>query len=165
MKHLLLACGFLFVCNASFATDLFVSAVEVLGYGVVESRISKSRMGFSKESMAVDGVDNVRFVTLSRDIPGVLGTKFGLQYRINSTPKGAMFEVSSIIIFPPGGLVNKQGKVFEQASETFEVPVGEQLFYGFGFDEEWEIVPGEWKIQIWHNNARMIERKFNIQLP
>ncbi len=147
------------------ADDLLVSAVEVLGYGIVKTQSGRNRIGFSNESIAVDAIDGFRFLAHTSDIPATLGTEFGLQYRVNSTPKGALFEVNSVVLFPEGGLVDRKGKVYKQATETFKIPIGEPSFYGFGFDEPWEIVPGKWVIQIWHNNSRLLQRTFNVVPP
>lgn len=165
MKRLIVTLALVMIAAECAATDLVISAVEILGYGIVETRPSKSRIRYSKEFIRVDGVTNVRFLEHTADIPGVLGTEFGVQYKINSTPKGALFEVSSVILFPKGGLIDEKGKVYKQATETFKIPIGERAFYGFGFDEPWEIVPGKWVIQIWHKNARLVQKTFNILAP
>jgi hypothetical protein len=144
------------------ASDIVISAIEILGYGTVEFRSGKTRLGHSKESIPVDGIEGVRFLDVTSDIPGVLGTEFGLQYRVNSTPKGRPFEVTSIILFPEGGLTDEKGKVYKQATETFSIALGERTFYGYGFDEPWEIVPGKWVIQIWHNKSRLVQKTFNV---
>lgn len=162
MKRLIVTLCLVIIAAECAATDLLITAVEMLGYGIVETRSSKTRIGYSNESMRVDGVDRVRFLAHTADIPGVLGTEFGIQYKVNSTPKGALFEVSSVILFPEGGLIDEKGKVYKQATETFKIPIGERAFYGFGFDEPWEIVPGKWVIQIWHKKSRLVQKTFNV---
>jgi hypothetical protein len=162
MKKLLAALCLTIITVECVATDFIISAVEILGYGTVEFRSSKSRLGYSKESMPVDAVEGVRFKDVTSDIPGALGTEFGVQYRINSSPKGMPIEVTSVILFPEGGLIDEKGKVYEQATETFKIPIGERSFYGFGFDEPWEIKPGKWVIQIWHNDSRLMQKTFNV---
>lgn len=162
IKRLMVTLCLLTFAVECIATDLIISAVEILGYGTVEFRSTKSRIGHSNESMAVDGVDGVRLLNHTSEIPGVLSTEFGILYKINSTPKGALFEVTSVIRFPDGGLIDEKGKVYEQTTETFRIPIGETSFYGFGFDEPWEIIPGKWVIQIWHKNSRLVQKTFNI---
>ena len=162
MKQLIFALCLTIITLECTATDFVISAVEILGYGVVESRSSKTRIGYTKESIAVDAVEGIRLLEHTSDIPGVLGTEFCMLYKINSTPKGAQFEVSSVIIFPEGGLTDKKGKVYAQATETFNVAIGKKSFYCFGFDEQWEIVPGKWVFQIWHKKSRLAQRTFNV---
>jgi hypothetical protein len=162
MKQLIFALCLTIISLECAATDFVISAVEILGYGIVESRSSKSRIGYSKESIAIDAVEDIRLLQHTSDIPGVLGTEFGMLYKINSTPKGAQFQVTSVIKFPEGGLTDEKGKVYEQATETFNVAIGERSFYCFGFDEQWEIVPGKWVFQIWHKNSRLAQRTFNV---
>jgi len=162
MKRLIIALYIALVSTNSVADDFFISAVEILGYGIVETHGSKSGIGYSKESIRVDAVSGVRLLEPTSSIPGVLGTQFGMLYKINSTPRGQPIEVTSVIIFPEGGLKDRKGKVYERSTETFNVAIGERSFYCFGFDEPWEIVPGKWTFQIWHKDARLAQKSFNV---
>jgi hypothetical protein len=151
--------------NHLHAADLFVNAVEVLGYGIIEAHTSQPAMARSRESILVDGVEHIRFVKQTSEIPAQLGTEFGVQYRVNTTPKGSLLKIHTVVVFPEGGLTDDKGRVYEKSTESFNITIGEKSFYGFGFDEPWEMVPGKWVIQIWHKQSRLMERSFNVRLP
>ena len=34
--------------------------------------------------------------------------------------------------------------------------------FGYGFDKSWELVPGEWEIEVRIGSRRVIHRKFNV---
>jgi hypothetical protein len=45
------------------------------------------------------------------------------------------------------------------------VNLGEKNFYGFGFDKPWEIIPGEWKFEIKHNDAVLAQKTLVVLDP
>ena len=151
--------------SVSYAADMTISAVEIVGYGIFTARSTERDQRATPTSPGRDLVEGVRFVEFTSDIPGELGTGFGFQYIINSSPKGQLIDVTTVIIFPEGGLVDARGRVYKRASEKQRVPIGRKIFYGYGFDEPWEIVPGEWIFQVWHRKAKIAQKKFTVFVP
>lgn len=151
--------------SVSYAADMTISAVEIVGYGIFTARSVERDRRSTASSPAKDTVEGVHFVEFTNDIPGKLGIGFGFQYIINTSPKGGSIDVTTVIIFPEGGLVDPRGRVYERSSEKQQVPIGRKIFYGYGFDEPWEIVPGEWIFQVWHRKAKIAQKKFTVHPP
>lgn len=147
------------------AQDIQVQAAEILGYGVFESVNARRTRGYRAHAPGADSIDGLRFTNITHDIPGELGTEFGLQYVINSSPKGSTIQVTKVIRFPGNGLTQPGGRTYTVSREQRAIRIGEPDIYGFGFDEAWEIVPGPWIFEIWHNDARIIRKSFNVVVP
>lgn len=154
---LLLGCGV-----ASASEDYIVSAAEITGYGVFQSTFNERRRDSTSKAPPADLVTGVRFLSISTKIPLILGTNFGLEYVINTTPIGAKLEVTSVIRFPEGGLVSPSGKIYTQSEESYKVVVGEATLHGYGFDETWEMVPGVWTFEIWYRGAKLVGKNFTV---
>ncbi|MCB1693138.1 MAG: DUF3859 domain-containing protein, partial [Pseudomonadales bacterium] len=137
-----------------------------VAFGIFDSRPgSGTRLASSSRRPAADDVDDVRFTEFTSDIPAKLGTDFGIQYVINTMPKGAPLRVTNVIRFPGEGIKRPNGRVWKESREDREVKVGIRDFYGYGFDRPWEIVPGEWEFEVWCNGARIIRKTFNVLPP
>lgn len=146
--------------------DLQIRAAEIVGYGVFEADVRQRFVSrIRSNAVAADRVDNIKFVDFTNEIPGVLGTDFGIQFIINSSPRGGKMEVTYVIRFPDGGLRQPNGKVWTESREEQDITIGERNFYGYGFDEEWEIVAGEWQFEVWYRKARLIRKTFTVVLP
>jgi hypothetical protein len=93
---------FILVCIAqvAIAEDVLIRAAEIVGYGIFDAASVKSQRGFTSSSIAKDSVQGISFLEYTTDIPAELGTNFGFQYIINSTPKGKPIRVTSVIKFP-----------------------------------------------------------------
>ena len=142
--------------------ETIINAAEVVGFGVFESSKLTRRKGFSEHSPAADSVENVQFVDITSEIPAILGLDFGLEYVINTRPRGRPIEVTTVIRFPEPGLIRPNGKVYHESRETYKTVVGEPALHGYGFDERWEMVTGEWVFEVWHKKARLVRKRFNV---
>jgi hypothetical protein len=163
MKMLVAASVMLLVSLSSFAeTDLQISVAEINGYGVFETRSSSRRTGFTKSTIAADSVSGVRFSEFTKEIPGRLGVNFGFLYRINTSPRGQKLKIRSVIRFPEPGLQNPRGHLYEESVERRSITIGDNILHGYGFDEPWEVVPGDWVFEIWHKDARIIRKTFTV---
>ncbi len=143
-------------------TDLQIQAAQIVGYGIFKTASQTNYRGFTRNAVAADSVRGVQFTDFTNEIPGVLGTNFGFEYVLNTSPRGKKMRVRSIIKFPEPGLKTPRGKVYKESVETKEVVIGPRNLHGYGFDEEWEIVPGEWVFEVWYKNARIIRKTFTV---
>lgn len=151
-----------FPCGAQQPADFTVSATEIQGYGLFEISSSARHTGFSRSAVAADAVRGVRFTNFTNEVPPVLKTNFGFQYTINSTPRGQRIPIRSVIHFPEPGLQRPDGKIYKQSVENKQIRLGRSELHGYGFDEPWEIVPGEWVFEVWHRDARLIRKVFVV---
>lgn len=165
MTKLFFSGAMLCLANLVQATDLQVSAAEIVGYGIFDTSSTASGRGFTSSSIAQDNVKGVRFIEYTTDIPAELGLNFGIQYVINSSPRGDLIKVTSVIKFPQGGLQRPRGRLYAESRDTHEVAIGRKTLHGYGFDEEWEMVPGTWIFELWYRDARLIKKTFNVYLP
>jgi len=165
LHRYLLGLLFCFAVPSASATDLQVRAAELVGYGIFEARDMGSSSSATSRAYRSDGVSRVRFTDYTNEIPGELGVNFGIQYVVNTTPKGRPMQVRQVIRFPEGGLQVPGGRHYTESEQKGQITIGRKAFYGFGFDEPYEIIPGEWAIEIWHGSARLISKKFTVLPP
>ena len=143
-------------------TEIHISVAEITGYGLFKTARSIRETAFSTNAIAADSVSGVRFTEFTNKIPAQLGVNFGFEYSINSSPRGGRIHIRSVIRFPEPGLVHPQGRHYEKSVERKYVRLGERSLHGYGFDESWEIVPGEWVFEIWYKDARLIRKTFTV---
>lgn len=95
----------------------------------------------------------------------IMGTEFGIEYKINTKPKNRPIAVTTIIRFPEPGLKQPRGRTYLVSRETQRKAIGEPHLHGYGFDEEWEMVPGEWVFEVWHKKAKLVSKTFTVYDP
>jgi hypothetical protein len=104
------------------------------------------------------------FVSDSTDVPGTVGTQFGIEFRIDGAPAGDGVTLYLALTFPPQGMRNPNtGETMHDARIAFpNVKIGALSVLGYGFDNGWETVPGVWTEQIWYQNRVLAERSFTV---
>ncbi len=147
------------------AADLQIRAAEVSGFGIFKSATTTSRRGFTARRIAADEVRGVRFIEYTTDIPARPGLNFGFQYIVNSSPAGKPIRVTSVVKFPEPGIRRPGGSLYTESRDTHEIIIGQKALHGYGFDEDWEMVPGPWVFELWHGNALLIQRTFHVYVP
>jgi Domain of unknown function (DUF3859) len=40
--------------------------------------------------------------------------------------------------------------------------IGQETFKSYNFEKDWEVLPGEWTMQIWYGGVMLQEQKFNV---
>ena len=162
MRKLISICILTCIAQGTIAEDVLIRAAEIVGYGIFDASSTESQRGFTSSSLAKDSVQGVSFLDYTTDIPAELGTNFGFQYVINSSPRGKPVRVTSVIKFPPQGMQQPEGKLYKESRDTHEVIMGKKALHGYGFDEEWEIVSGVWVFELWYREARLIKKTFTV---
>ena len=157
----------LFIIGAplTYAAEVVVRAVELTAFGTFNDYGKQFERGYNNSGPGTESLEYVRFTKITNQIPGELGTSFGIQYIIHSSPKGQPFKVTGVITYPGEGLISPEGHFYKQSEESIEIKIGEKSFYGFGFDYEWEIIPGDWKFQIKRGTAILAEKILTVLPP
>jgi hypothetical protein len=139
-----------------------VERAEVTQFGIYESKVTGSRKSSGTATGTVNSVD-YKFVSDTTTVPARRGVGFGFEYRLVGEPGGAKVSVRSVTIFPAGGLRNpKTGQTFQRSEYVETKSIGEVLLKGYTLDEDWEVVPGLWGLQVWSGDLMLIEQYFTL---
>lgn len=94
-------------------------------------------------------------------INGVLGNAFGIRYTINGQSKGKRLPLRIRLTHPPMIVPETGETITFQAWQSYP-QTGQPNYDGFQFEHPWEIVPGEWRIQLWHKGTMLFEKAFVV---
>ena len=111
----------------------------------------------------VDILKNPTIVEETTTVAAKVGVRFGTQYLVVGTPKGAGVPLKFVIVFPEQGL--RQPGTPEPIYQNDYVAnrkIGDSRYQGYTFEFDWELVPGVWKFQIWHESRKLAEQAFTV---
>lgn len=103
-------------------------------------------------------------------IPMVKGTYFAYRYQINNMlkqdAKRPAVEFRKVLIHPTMTLADGSTTNGWDRMEKERVSAGLAMgFDGYAFNEDYELVEGEWTFQIWYRDHKVIEQKFTTYRP
>lgn len=139
---------------------------QVFQFGIYKA----TQKGQIVDSSATDTGKVVRkpvleHVSMTNRIPLVKDTYFGFQYRLWNLPPEVMIkpvmDLRKVLIHPEMTLPD--GSKTTGWDQTFKGKVKSQQvigFDGYAFNEDYELVEGDWIFQVWYKDKKLIERKF-----
>ena len=163
------------ISSASIAAEVY--GIEIQEWGIYDiAKVEKAFEGKgSNPDMAVP-VDDIKLLKLTYKIPARLGTSFGLKYYVNGHPPGKQVNITQRWLFPyPGVKHPETGKLTHYYDERIVTPIGRTMQGNYliiwsiaaiqRFTKPSDLVPGEWKLQIWHGRNKLKEKTFTIYKP
>ena len=103
-------------------------------------------------------------------IPLVKGTYFAYRYRLLNLPKYVVMkpvvELRKVLVhpemtLPDGSTATGSDRVIKGRTSAGQV-IG---FDGYAFNEDYELVEGEWIFQIWYQDQMLVEQTFTTYWP
>lgn len=155
-------------CCAASGQTVQVDRIQIDGVGITESASEKRLQDQDSASGYRIETKGVRLKDATTRIPAIFGTRFGMIYSIVGYPRDAIVSFRRVTIFPQVGLLNPNTgqRTYRQESESMvQDRIGVRSYQGYYLNNEWEVVPGEWVIQIWDGNRMLAEQKFTLYLP
>jgi hypothetical protein len=129
-----------------------------------DSVSAPARSGQESPTGTIGTDTNWRFVSDSHDVLGKVGTQFGMEFRIDGAPPGEAVTLYLAITFPAPGIRNPNtGALMTSAKIAFpNMKVGSRCVVGYGFENDWEIVPGLWILQVWYQDQMLSGQNFTV---
>jgi hypothetical protein len=100
-------------------------------------------------------------------IPLIRGAQMYLQYRIWYFPDiPAHINLRRVLKHPPMTLPDGSVSTGSDYMIKAKVTVNQVIAYtGYGLDEDYEMVEGDWVFEIWHHDKKLVEQKFTTYRP
>jgi len=141
---------------------------KVRTYGLLE--VQKPRT----EAQKIDSPNGERIVvpgavvaTQTDKIPATLGTPFGFEYTITGLPANEPVTLKKVVTYPaitkPDG--TKQTTHSVKVEHLSDDQGKLESFEGFKFTEPYELAPGEWTFEMWHDGQKLVSQKFLVVKP
>lgn len=95
-------------------------------------------------------------------IPAQVGIKFGFMYQLitefNQEPL-----ITEEVWTSPKEIVNKEGEKFKEIRIESEVEANKGIYSMYFFEEPFEVIPGEWKFQLFYGGKELYKKSFFVK--
>lgn len=127
--------------------------------GLVESKNTSTGKAISRPV--------IQLVEQTDRIPLVKDAHMSLQYRLWTFPdQPAYVELKRVLKHPPMTLPDGTVKTGSEYMIKGRVSVGQVIAYtGYGLNEDYEMLEGEWTFQIWSGEKKLVEQTFVTYWP
>ena len=157
----------LLVAGLAISTPVAASGgptVKIREFGRYETRRSGIRHKAARTASGeVHPVARRKLVQRTAKIFGQPGRSFGIEIDMDGFPEGPV-SLTIRTLHPP--LTNpKTGKTTRISEYDWPVTGRRNVYFGFTFDETWEIAEGPWTIQIRYRGKLLAEKTFKVLVP
>lgn len=164
MRFALSAAPLLFIASAAAAQQPQVERVEMFEAGIYERGTSSSYRG--PDGVLQSVTEGERLVEATTRIPVRIGVAFGSRYRIEGQPEGSIATLRRVTRYPaPGARPPGAAAPLFESSAPQEVEIGGTSYADYKLEEEWELIPGTWTIEIWDGQRLLGSQQFTLVSP
>ena len=154
---------FVGVCPVCSDDAVVIQLAKVLKAGRYEANLIKRQKGAGQQGRR-NIYEKIKFVEETTRIPIVKGHRFGLRFIIVGEPAYKEIELRIFRHHPP--VKNpRHKKISSLTTYTRKVQLNIAQVIGYGFDEDWELVPGEHRFQVYYCPQKLIEQVFTVYRP
>ena len=146
---------FIFGCAGSQVDPKNIYGAEILDYGICTINLKETVSSDTTASGGYNVTEGVKFTKKTTNIPAEKEISFGIKYVVNGKPEGSKVKLKVIAIHPP-----IKGRTKSSAMVDAKVGTWRADFYTF--NENYELVEGEWIFQIYYKNNLLIEKSFTV---
>ena len=146
---------FIFGCAGSQIDPKNIFGAETLDYGICIINLKKTVSSDTTASGGYNVTEGVIFKNKTTNIPAEKGISFGIKYVVNGEPEGSKVKLKVVAIHPP-----IKGRTKSSAMVDAKVGTWRADFYTF--NENYELLEGEWIFQIYDRDNLLIEKSFTV---
>ncbi len=146
----------------TFQIGLFaVRGAEIDAQDVTQNRFLRDIDIFDVPQNKGMAVIRRKFLEETHEIPALLGTRFGVTFKLTSKPPRSKIRLDVVMNSPP--ITNPDtGEMFSTSKYSRTFPTNRKRTVGYGFDRDWELVPGTWTLQLIHEETIIFEADFLV---
>lgn len=161
MNRIILAIAFLALTAFSAGAEV-VHRIDIVQYGIYTATVEAGSRKVMN-GLAHNVVTNIHHAVTTTTVPAQLGVHFGFRYRIVGSAPGRHVTLRKVTLFPPPGLKPPDAaKPMQRNEYTLQRKTGETSYTDYSFDHPWELIPGQWTLQLWEGNRKLAEKSFTV---
>ena len=141
-----------------------VKRAELVNVGTYSSQDTYQAKAESVIGGVIQYGKDVVFTSGETRVPARKGEQFGLQYVLYGEPSASFVTVTEILLHPTV-IDPTTGITRTKSSRQKEIRLGYESkpnMLGYGFDHDWEVVPGEWIFQVAYQGEIVVEQAFTV---
>ena len=147
--------------GAAYAQAPQVQRLDLTDYGIYS--IDREISGRDERGITLGSASNVQHTATQRTVRAQVGVTFGFRYRVIGKPNGETVTLKKIITFPSPGLQTPaSSNPVTKAEFEVEAQIGEMNSELYTLEDNFELVPGTWLLEMWLGNRKLLAQSFRL---
>jgi Domain of unknown function (DUF3859) len=149
-------------CPALGAHTADVERAEIVWAGLYRASILGTVTQPNTAIGRTNQLGDIEKLETTTTVPVRIGVNFGFEYTLVGAPDGGAATVTVVVVPPKAGLLNPQTqqRVYRETWSPSVALVGATTLIGYLLEQDWELVPGLWRFEIWLGDRKVGEQSF-----
>lgn len=155
---------FLGTAHAQTAT---IERIDVIDPGIYVAEVTQVKRDSDVASGEIFYAKAAKLVEKTTTIEAKIGVGFGFKLKVVGQSPNGRANLTSITIYPQPGVTNPKTGTTTMREEVSRTPKinNPEVYEGFSFENEWEIVTGTWTFEIWDGDRKLVSQSFQVVKP
>ncbi|MPZ37264.1 MAG: DUF3859 domain-containing protein [Rhizobiales bacterium] len=143
-----------------------VDRIEIIEAGIYRAETASIKLAPGTATRQRNILSETKLLALTTRVEAKIGLHFGIRYRLVGRPSGATIKLISVTQYPAPGLKNPKADGSQLRGEhSLFATIGQVNYRGYVFEQDWEIVPGSWTLELWDGKRKLISQTFDVIKP
>ena len=153
------------LCGATLSSAAFQDVKgQVISYGPGKTSGETEIDGNPGSAIAIKRAAGFVIAEKTNIIPAKMGTQFVVEFKVSGLPANEIVKLRRVTTFPAMQLPD--GKTLTEFKSEFQLLTTADgtlsTFIGWIFTDESELVPGNWRTEIWYQDKKLLEKWFRV---
>ena len=154
------------VASEACAQGSKVDRVEIIEAGIYRAETKSIEQAPDTATRQRNILSDTMLVAATTRIEAKIGVHFGIRYRLVGRPNNTTIKLISVTQYPAPGLKNPRADSNQMRGEhPLFATIGQINYRGYVFEQDWEIVPGTWTLELWDGKRKLASQTFEVVKP
>jgi Domain of unknown function (DUF3859) len=155
-----------FLGEAAAQASSKVERIDIVEYGIYLAQTAVIENAPATATGQRNILSDTRLIAATTRIEAKIGVHFGMRYLLLGQPNSATVRLTSVTNYPVPGL-KKPGTETHQArgEHPLFATIGAINYRGYVFEQDWELVPGNWTFELWDGKRKLVSQTFQVVKP
>jgi hypothetical protein len=153
--------------GTAYAQKVTIERIDVIDPGIYTAEVTQVKRDSDQASGEVFYAKVAKLVEKTTTVEAKIGVGFGFKFNVVGQSPDGRANLRSVTIYPQPGVRNPNTGVMTKREELSRSPKlnNPEVYEGFSFENEWEIVTGTWTFEIWDGERKLVSQSFQVVKP
>src|SRR5262245_56331359 len=143
-----------------------IERIDVVEFGIYQAQTATIEQAPATATGQRNILSDTKLIAATARVEARVGVHFGMRYLLLGQPNSTTVRLTSVTNYPVPGL-KKPGTQTHQArgEHPLFATIGAINYRGYVFEQDWELVPGNWTFELWDGKRKLVSQTFQVVKP
>ncbi len=142
-------------------------SAKIVTFGPINTESATRVKDPSTPSGTSVNAKGMKIIGETDQVTAEIGKTFGYEYLVVGLPFNQLIDLKEVYAYPemtmPDGKTSTgYSRVVKKRTDSFGII---NYIQGYVLEQPYELVPGAWKMELWYDGRKLVEKEFHLSAP